>query len=582
MGKTTCALDCYDGCSVIYEDGKLKGDFDHPFTQGVLCPSLNGFLKTKRVTKPTFNGNEITMDKALEILSTTLKQNQNKESLFFKGNANMGKMQNVSNLFFQKYGSTFTKGSLCDGAGDAGVISGRGLNLALPISQIKKSDVIVIWGRNISTTNSHMMDIIKDKTLIVIDPVKTKIAKLADVHLQLRPRSDFSLAILFTRFVSLEDMEDLEFIKKHCEEFDYFVDFFRSFGIKKLYDEIDVRVDDVMRTLFLMKGKKVSFLVGVGVQKYINGDEVLRAIDSFAAMLGLFGKEGCGVSYISDSSAGFANPFSHKNKTVPMPTVDFSKFKTVFIQGSNPCEQMPNSFKVCEELNKSEFTIYFGLYENETSKIANLVIPAKTFLEKDDIRFSYGSEYIGKMPKILENDFAISEYDLTHYLNAEFGYEALKSENEYLEEIFNSNSILKDGYYQSASYEKIPYEDGFYTDDEKFIFMDEIYSKNNLLNEKGYYLITPKSKHSINSQFKIDNYLYLSSTLGFKDSEFVKASSTYGESIFEVRVDENLREDLILIHSGAKGVNRLTPSLKSDEGDSAVFQEVKVKLERVV
>jgi len=39
MGKlTACPLDCYDGCSVIYEDGKLKGDPNHPFTKGSLCP----------------------------------------------------------------------------------------------------------------------------------------------------------------------------------------------------------------------------------------------------------------------------------------------------------------------------------------------------------------------------------------------------------------------------------------------------------------------------------------------------------------------------------------------------------------
>ncbi len=581
MKKTACPLDCYDACSVIYEDEKLKGDFDHPFTKGFLCPNLNGFLKTKRITKPTFNGNTITMDEALKILSSTLKQNQNEKSLFFKGNANMGKMQNVSNLFFQQYGSTFTKGSLCDGAGDSGVISGRGLNLALPISQIAKSEVVVVWGRNISITNSHMLDIIKDKILIVIDPVKTKIAKIADVHLQLRPRSDFSLAILFARLASLEDMENLEFIDKYCEEFDYFVDFFRSFGIKKLYDEVDVSVDAIMRALSLMDGKKVSFLVGVGVQKYLHGDEVLRAIDSFAAMLGFFGKEGCGVSYLSDSSNGFTNPFSHKNQAIPMPTVDFSEFKTVFIQGSNPSIQLPNSDKVCEQLSKTDFIIYFGLYENETSKMANLVLPAKTFLEKEDIRFSYGSEYIAKMPKIVENNFGISEYELTQYLNREFGYDKLKSEREYVEEILNSNTILKDSYYQSASYEKIPYSDGFYTDDKKFIFIDEIYGKNTLLDEDGYYLITPKSKHSLNSQFKRDHYIYLSAVLGFKEKEFVKASSKYGESIFEVRVDDNLREDLVLIHSGAKGVNRLTPSLKSDEGDSAVFQEVKIKLQRV-
>ena len=64
MNKTTCPLDCYDACSVIYEGGKLKGDPNHPLTQGFLCPSLNGFLKQKRIIKPSYNGKEIEMDEA--------------------------------------------------------------------------------------------------------------------------------------------------------------------------------------------------------------------------------------------------------------------------------------------------------------------------------------------------------------------------------------------------------------------------------------------------------------------------------------------------------------------------------------
>ena len=61
-----------------------------------------------------------------------------------------------------------------------------------------------MWGRNIDSTNSHMLEVIKDKILIVIDPVKTPLAKKADIHLQIKPRSDFHLALLFCRFAFLK------------------------------------------------------------------------------------------------------------------------------------------------------------------------------------------------------------------------------------------------------------------------------------------------------------------------------------------------------------------------------------------
>ncbi len=584
MNKTTCPLDCYDACSVVYEDGKLKGDPNHPLTQGFLCPSLNGFLKQDRIKKPSFNGKEISMDEALEILSSTFKKNEKQKTLFFKGSGNMGKMQDVSNLFFEKYGATFTKGSLCDGAGDAGIVEGRGANLAMPISEIKKSDVVVVWGRNISTTNAHMMDAIKDgvplgyKTLIVIDPVKTKLAKKADVHVQLKPRTDFFLAILWARFAHLEEMEDHDFIASNTEYYEDFVDFFRGFGIKYLVDEVDVTVKTIMSSLMLMKDAKVTFLVGVGVQKYLHGDGVLRAIDSFAAMLGQFGKEGCGVSYLSDSGYNFANPFAHKSITVPKPTVDFADFQTVFIQGGNPAQQMPDSNRVQKGLKESEFVIYFGLYENETSKIANLVIPAKTFLEKEDIRLSYGSEFVGKMPKLVDSDIGISEYALAQYLQESFEFDGLKSEEAYIEEILNSNAKDHEGYLYSSNYDEIPYSKGFYTDDEKFIFMDEIEDEKSS-DEEGYFLVTSKPRNSINSQFERDNYLYIACENGFEDGERVKVTSKYGSVQFIVKVSDDMRSDCVKICSGAQGLNYLTPSLKSNEGDAAVFQEVKLKLE---
>jgi anaerobic selenocysteine-containing dehydrogenase len=410
---TTCPLDCYDACSVIYKDGKLKGDPNHPLTQGFLCPNLNGFLKQKRITKPSYNGKTISMSEALEILSDKLKHNQKDKSIFFRGSGNFGKMQEVTNLFFSKYGSTFTKGSLCDGAGEDGVEKGRGVSLVLPISEIKKSEVVVVWGRDITTTNSHLLSTIEDKRLIVIDPVKTKLAQKADIHVQLKPRTDFFLATLWARFAELEDMADLEFIENFTEDYDYFLDFIRGFGIKYLIDEVDLTVKTIMDSLNLMRDKKVVVLVGVGVQKYIHGSEVLRAIDSFAAMLGLFGKEGCGVSYLGNSGYGFSNPFLVKAEKVSKPIIDFASFKTIFIQGANPASQMPNSGRVIESIKKADFVIYFGLYENESSKLANLVIPAKTFLEKTDVRLSYGSEFVGLQPKLIDSDIGISEYVLT-------------------------------------------------------------------------------------------------------------------------------------------------------------------------
>ncbi len=579
MNKTTCPLDCYDACSVIYKDKKLYGDKSHPITKGYLCPNLNGFLDEERIVKARFDSKEIDMSTALDILTRELKGAFGKSSIYFKGHGNFGRLQDAPVHFFSKYGSYFTKGSLCDGAGEAGVIAGRGESLLLPYEQIEKSSVVVVWGRNVSVTNSHMTEILKDKILIVIDPVKTSIAKKAAIHLQIKPREDFALALLFARFAYIEQMEDYDFIDNFTNDFDYFVDFFRSFTIKSLSERVGVELGDVLTALMLMHKERVSFLVGVGVQKYAHGYSVLRAIDSFAAMMGFFAKEGCGVSYLANSSLGFKNVFKKEGKKVCISDVDFSKYDLAFIQGTNPANQMPNSKRVIESLKKCKFKVYFGLYDNETAKLCDLVIPAKNFLEKDDIRFSYGSDFIGLMPKLIDSDIGISEIELTNKLCEEFGYEKLPSKKVIIEEIVGDNVYEKEGFLRSKEYQVVPYSNGFYTDDEKFNFLDEF--DDEICQEEGFYLITPKYRRSLNSQFKRDSFIYLSPSSGFRDGEEVEASSIYGEYRFAVKIDENLRSDCVKIYSGTKGVNFLTPHKPSLEGDSAIYQDVKIIVKRV-
>ncbi len=579
MNKTACPLDCYDACGIVYEN-EIKPDFNHPITKGFLCPFLNKYAsyEDKRIKKARFLGKEIELKEALEILYKKLKEFEGEKSILYRGSGNFGKMQEVTNLFFAKYGSYLTKGSLCDGAGDAGIKEGRGANLIVPPSQIEKAQTVVVWGRNVSVTNSHLMPFLKKKTLIVIDPVYTDIARMADIYVQIRPRSDFFLALLLSRVAHMELMEDEEFLEEKTENFDDYYDFFRSYKMKDLMKRCGINLNHLGDILYHMKDKKSVILVGTGVQKYPIGASVLRAIDSFAATLGLFGKEGCGVSFLGDSSFGFKNPFDVEAKRVAKPLVDFGEFKLSFIQGANPARQAPNLKRVREGLKKS-FTVYFGLYENETSALSDLVIPAKNFLEKSDIRFSYGHEYVSLMPKMIDSDIGISEYELTEYLCEKFGYEKPKSQEEYIEEILKSNAVKEGEYYKSKTYEKIPYEDGFYTDSKKFVFIDELDDDEEEyfaeeMEDDEFFLITAKHKGSLNSQFGEDPYLYIPPLLGYKDGDEVEVTTEYGSEIFEVRVTSRLREDTLLLYSSNPKANFLTPSAVSDEGDNAVYNVV--------
>ena len=145
-----------------------------------------------------------------------------------------------------------------------------------------------------------------------------------------------------------------------------------------------------------------------------------------------------------------------------------------------------------------------GTTANETSKYADIIIPAKTFLQKKDIRLSYGHDEVIFCELCEENDYAISEYELTSYLFKEFGFEGLLSEDEYLN-CFKTKINDKP--------------------DIKFIEQDTKNVELLDLKDDEYYLLTSKNTDTINSQFKYDEYAYVHPSRGFIDNQLVTISS---------------------------------------------------------
>ncbi len=592
MIHTACPLDCFDSCSVVCDPNypnRLVAGSNTPYTNGTLCAHLYKHIhEAKRVSTPMVNGKEVTMSEALDAVAEALQDSW----ILWRGSGNMGVMQSVTNLLAKRAGGVLTRGTLCDGAGDIGIVEGRGVNRLLPVEQIAKSEVIVVWGRNVTVTNAHLMPYIEDKELIVIDPVKTKIAKKAKLHLQVKPRSDFYLAILLARFIIMENSEDKEWLEKFASEYEEYYEFTRTFRIKAILEHIGLSLSEIGDLLLMLQNKKVVFLVGAGVQRHEIGSSTLRAIDALAALLGLFGKEGCGVSYLSNSRLGFDDPFKVNIKTEQIAITPFSKYKTVLVQGGNPAESMPCTNRVTEELKSVKNLIYFGLYENDTSDLANIIIPAKNFLEKDDVRLSYGHHYVQKMNKVYDSKIGISEYDFTQEILKRLNKEPIESLDYYID-YWLKQTVKTENKMISPAYQEIPYSDGFgEKGGEEFEFIEDFYDdfedikalrrfrKQIGTKNDEFWLITPKNSKTLNFQFeRPKNEVLLSSKLGIKDGAKVLVKSIWGELELTAKVFDDIREDTVLINCGVKGVNRLTPPISSQEGDMACYGDSKVKIE---
>ena len=561
--KVACPMDCYDACQAEIIDENIKGSKEHTTTNGKLCVNFANLLKEENLKSSIFEGKQISLKKSLDILVDKLKNTKPEKTLFYKGSGNIGVMQNATKNFFTQYGSTLTKGSLCDRGGGAGIETGRGNVINPPIQKLIDADIIIVWGRNFSVTSSHLYNLVKDKTFVTIDPICTDIAKKSKIHMQINPKTDHELALLFTRFAYMQDLEDSEFIEEFGSGADWFFDIARNRPIVSYETTTGVPLTLVNDFFDLIEGKSVAIMLGLGIQKYFEGAQITRCIDSFAAYMGYHKKEAGGVWYLSDSAFGYKNQFEvkAKNKKVSIPSVDFGSFDLVFIQGSNPIVSAPNTQKIIDGLKKT-FVVYFGTTLNETCEYADLIIPSSSFLSKKDVRLSYGHELksISHVVK-LKDENTISEYEMASFLIEEFNLEKLKTQDEIISYYENHKPILKD------------------FDTFEFIEDMEIEPLYKEKKADNFYYITGKNKNSLNSQFAKDDFVYLHSSTNFKNDDVVKISSKYGNANFIVKIDDNIKSNCAFFFTGNKYANYLTPALEDEISNSAMYQEVLVQIE---
>lgn len=561
--KVACPMDCYDACQGQMIDGHIKGSKENSVTNGKLCVNFANLLKEENIQNAIFEGEIISLQESLDILVDKLKITSPSKTLYYKGSGNLGVMQSAPKNFFTQYGSTLTRGSLCDGGGGAGIEAGRQNVINPPIEKLINADVIIVWGRNFSVTSSHMYNLVKDKIFVTIDPICTDIAKKSKIHMQINPKTDYELALLLTRFAHMQDLEDREFIEEFGSGADWFFDISRNRPVVSYEATTGVPLSLVNDFFDLIENKKVAIVLGLGVQKYLEGAQITRCIDSFAAYMGFHKKEAGGLWYLSDSGYGYEKQFEVKgtNKKISIPKVDFGSYDLVFIQGANPVVSHPNTQKVIDGLKKS-FVVYFGTTPNDTCKYADLIIPSTSFLSKKDVRLSYGHELKAISNEVKDKDpNTISEYDIANYLLKEFGFDKLKDEDEIISYYENHKPDLKDF--------------------ETFEFIEEVEIEP-LYKEKtnnNFYFITAKGKNSLNSQFAKDDFVYLNSITNFKEGDNVRISSKNGRAEFIVKINDDIKSDCAFFFTGNKYANYLTPAEEDESSFSAMYQEVLVEIE---
>lgn len=431
-----CTLDCFDCCKFnVYVDEdnqiKIEGDKNHPYTKGMICKKglahLNRQTHKERLEVPLIKigdkWKEISFEEAVlkvaDILKDCKEAYGSQAVLYYEQYGSGSLLKSIGDLFFNFYGGVSKpKGGPCWSAGMAAQNKNFGEAKSHALEDMLNSQTIIIWGKNPAHTTIHTMQMIQKARkngsyVIVIDPIYTKTAQLADEYIAVQPGGDQALALAMGKIILEEKLHDEQYIRSYVEGFEAYKTYINTLCLEQLCKQAGVD-EQRIRTLVTRYCKKYStILLGYGLQKYHHGGQTIMHINALGAITGQIGKSGGGVNYANKVYPGVLNldPYHSeeysKNREFYVSDIsDFikqEKIQVAIITKSNLLTQLPDVERLEEAFKQIPFKVCFDQFMTDTAQACDLVIPVTTVLESEDLLFSsMTNPYLTYNEKVLE------------------------------------------------------------------------------------------------------------------------------------------------------------------------------------
>lgn len=452
-----CHHDCPDSCgwTVTVEDRttdagiepvaiKLRGNPDHPFSQGELCPKVNRFLDRvnspdrllhpMRRIGPKGSGRfeQITWDDALTEIGTRLNDviaEHGAEALLpysDAGNQSLLSMFGAGGRFFNHVGATRLHRALCGVVVGAGAAMTNGSGASLEATEMVHSKLIVLWGTNTRLTNRHLWPTIEQARangakLVVIDPIRTVTAGAVDPErgdrfIQPLPGTDIAMMLAMMHVIIRDGLHDADWVADHTFGFDELTEAVadwtpaRAAGVCGIgADEIEALAVDVATT----PGTALRTLIGA--EHHENGAMFFRTLACLPALTGAWRHRGGGfsrsVGFWTESQIdldalnrpdllGAAQPRTvNMNRLgealTTLDGVDHAPIHAMIVWNCNPLVTVPNAELIRRGLERDDlFTVVHEQFLTDTARYADIVLPATTQIEADDVVFPWGHLWV--------------------------------------------------------------------------------------------------------------------------------------------------------------------------------------------
>jgi anaerobic selenocysteine-containing dehydrogenase len=466
--KAVCPHDCWDTCSMLVhvKDGRavrVMGDPDNPVTRGYLCVKTNHYeervyspdrvLYPMRRTGPKGSGqfSRITWDEALTEIATRLKQiaaEHGAEAILpysYAGTIGVLQYGSMDRRFFHRLGASRLGRTICATAGGEAMVTTLGTKQGPDPEDMVHAKLIVVWGVNVTSSNTHQWPIIQEArrrgaTLVVIDPYRYKGAREADWHISPRPGTDTAFVLGVMNALIAEDLLDHDYIEKYTTGFEQLAQKAAQWTPERAAAVTGISADDIWRFARLWHASRPGVLrVGYGLQRHTNGGSIVRAIAMLPALTGHWRDRGGGFLLSQSGSYGFNSAALERPDLMPEPrpreinmielgkaltAVENPPVKALFVYNSNPANVAPNASKVLAGLSREDlFTVVHEQLFTDTCKWADIVLPATTQLEHLDLMYSYWHLYLQlNEPAIEPLGEAVPNTELFRRLAAAMGF----------------------------------------------------------------------------------------------------------------------------------------------------------------
>lgn len=471
--QTSCGI-CSAGCGmkISLANGrivKVEGQDDHPVSKGYLCPKGRAIRElaeaSDRLRRPLIKTSAgkwqgVSWDEALELITGKLKAikaSYGAEAVAVHvGQGGIGKeFLPYAERFCQVFGTPnfSTAGSHCH---HSRVIANSLTYGVYPKPDYPNSNCIVLWAYNPKESYPPLMNDIdkarrRGAKLIVVDPRRTSLAKSADFHLQLRPGTDGALALAMLHVILREDLYDKAFVDKWTIGFDRLVEFIAGCPpewAEKITRVPASRIKEAAR--LYAKTSPACIDQGNALELHTNGLQAARAVSMLQAVTGNLDISGGAVFtpppkltslrlknhgesikqaigqkefplFYKDTRQAQANIYAEailEDRPYPL--------KGMIVAGGNPVVTWPNAGKVKRAFERLDFLVVVDHFLTETAKLADIVIPAATFLERYELsRWSgeSGESRLGLAPRITTDQSLITDWKFWTELAVRMGYE---------------------------------------------------------------------------------------------------------------------------------------------------------------